>query len=119
RGSLMVLTFVPFRSEADLWPLIHRLRDSDIAVVVPKVNREQHSMELYVVVGAEDLEAGHWGIREPRAGMMPLQDDAKIDAVIVPGLAFDREGGRLGYGAGYYDRLFRRFEEEGLRTPIR
>jgi 5-formyltetrahydrofolate cyclo-ligase len=50
-------------------------------------------------------DAGSYGIREPDPAC-PLLDTSDIDVVLVPGLAFDRRGARLGRGAGYYDRLF-------------
>jgi 5-formyltetrahydrofolate cyclo-ligase len=54
---------------------------------------------------ASDTIAGRWGIREPDPQRCPPVRAEDLDAVLVPGLAFDASGGRLGYGAGYYDRL--------------
>jgi 5-formyltetrahydrofolate cyclo-ligase len=57
------------------------------------------------IEGFDELELGHYGIREPRANLIrPIPPD-EIDAVIVPAVAFDRQGHRLGYGGGYYDRF--------------
>jgi 5-formyltetrahydrofolate cyclo-ligase len=52
-----------------------------------------------------DLRAGTWGILEPDAARCPPATPAEIDFILVPGLVFDPDGGRVGYGAGYYDRL--------------
>jgi 5-formyltetrahydrofolate cyclo-ligase len=61
-----------------------------------------------------DLVNGVWGIREPRDDA-PQVAMADLDMVLMPGLAFDRSGNRLGYGAGYYDRLL----ASALRKPVR
>ena len=61
---------------------------------------------LYQVASLEtDLRPGTWGIPEPDPAHCGLAAPADIDFILVPGVAFDPDGGRLGYGAGYYDRL--------------
>ena len=60
-------------------------------------------MEVYRIFTLADLEAGKYGIREPRAGM-PLIQPEHIDLALVPCLTCNRRGQRLGYGGGYYDR---------------
>ena len=117
--QLTILTFIPFRSEVAIMPIVERLWAEGFRVASPKVNRAARELEWYHVSGRGDLEQGNWGIMEPVANEASKVDLSQIGAVIVPGLAFDLRGGRLGYGAGYYDRLFRRFEDEGLPFPVR
>ncbi|HQT25487.1 MAG TPA: 5-formyltetrahydrofolate cyclo-ligase, partial [Burkholderiales bacterium] len=70
-----------------------------------KLRKDRSGLDLHVVSNLEDgLEPGLWGIREPRGGGL-IEDFSLIDFVLVPGVAFSREGGRLGYGGGFYDRL--------------
>lgn len=66
-------------------------------------------MEFYVVNGENDLEADMYGIKAPAEGCKKLTDN-KNAVCIVPGLAFDKKGFRLGYGKGYYDRFLASFE---------
>jgi 5-formyltetrahydrofolate cyclo-ligase len=64
------------------------------------------SMTLHELQGWNQLIPGAYGIREPDPAMTPaLGDDAMPEVVFVPGLAFGRDGGRVGYGGGYYDRF--------------
>ncbi|WP_162551044.1 5-formyltetrahydrofolate cyclo-ligase [Paenibacillus tepidiphilus] len=100
-----VLAYVPFRSELDCRPLIEGAWAQGITVLVPRVIPESGAMSLHRITGWDELAPGTWGILEPPAAEN-LQPLLIPDAVIVPGLAFDRRGGRLGYGRGYYDRLY-------------
>ena len=65
------------------------------------VCREKGQMDAVRLYAREDLAPGAFGILEPRGEVVPPEE---IDLVLCPGLAFDRRGGRLGYGGGYYDR---------------
>ena len=64
-------------------------------------------MTLHLVNGTRDLTEGTWGIPEPseRVPVWPVSRYGELDLVLVPGLAFDGFGGRIGYGGGYYDRF--------------
>lgn len=88
-----------------------------ITVVYPLTNVETREMTLHRVASPADLRTGNYGIREPAPGL-PRVDPAEVDAALVPGLAWDRAGNRLGRGAGYYDRMFARPDWRGFRCGI-
>jgi 5-formyltetrahydrofolate cyclo-ligase len=74
-------------------------------VVVPRVDRNARMLDLHSIADLDrDVVPGHLDIPEPRAECPQVPRDA-IDFVLVPGVAFDLDGRRLGYGGGYYDRL--------------
>ena len=77
-----------------------------IATIYPRCLRETRAMVLHRVEKGEELRSGGaYGIREPDPAC-PVVDTSDVDVALVPGLAWDRFGSRLGRGAGYYDRLF-------------
>ena len=79
--------------------MIHAWENKKI-VVVPKVNG--NDMEFYVIKNMNDLEIQSFGIREPKHNF--VFDKNSIDLFLVPGVAFDMSGKRMGFGKGYYDR---------------
>jgi 5-formyltetrahydrofolate cyclo-ligase len=70
---------------------------------IPKVNNETSALEHFYFEGLHQLTTNTWGIQEPKQGI-PTEIE-KIDLVLVPLLAFDNHGHRVGYGKGYYDKF--------------
>jgi 5-formyltetrahydrofolate cyclo-ligase len=97
-----ILFFASFRSEVDTLPLIRQALSAGKRVVLPKVRGKELALFEIKELDA-DVSAGAWGISEPRENNPVAL--ASVDLIIVPGLAFDERGNRLGYGAGFYDKL--------------
>ncbi|MDR6878760.1 5-formyltetrahydrofolate cyclo-ligase [Bacillus sp. 3255] len=113
-----IMTYMPFRSEPDVAPLMEWCWQQGIRVLVPKVVVDTKTMNLHIIHTYDDLESGAWGIREPRSDV-PVEDDlSTISMIVVPGLAFDMDFGRLGYGGGFYDRFMQLFAARGLKRPF-
>ena len=112
-----VLSYMAFGSELDLDALHRELLQQGRLLVAPRVPAQGRVLELRQVADLkQDLAPSRWGIPEPLPERCPLVDPAQIDLVLVPGVAFDRWGNRLGYGAGFYDRLFLRLLPSALRV---
>lgn len=102
RDAAHVAVFWPMEKhrEVDLRPLDAALRERGARIAYPRCDMEGHRMTFHFVDAIESLVVAPMGYREPTA-TMPLAE--KLDVVIVPGLAFDDRGHRIGYGAGFYD----------------
>lgn len=94
-----VFCYVSFEEEVDTFSLIRQAFSDGKEVAVPKVNGSE--MEFYKIKSLEELQAGHYGILEPATN--EIEKDLE-GIIIVPGLAFDFQYNRMGYGGGYYDR---------------
>jgi 5-formyltetrahydrofolate cyclo-ligase len=104
-GARTLLLFASLPSEVHTDAIAAAARARGIVVTYPRCLPETREMRLHSVAAVDELRTGAYGIREPDEAACPLVGTEEIDAALVPGLAWDRAGGRLGRGAGYYDRL--------------
>ncbi|MGI9013739.1 MAG: 5-formyltetrahydrofolate cyclo-ligase [Phycisphaerales bacterium] len=114
-----VMLYMPLPSEVDVAPLAIRCFQHGKVVCVPRVDwdrREMTPLEIECFEDSERMEVDSHGIRSPRAGRLVLP--GLIDLVIVPGLAFDVRGNRLGRGGGFYDRFLARLNQSTKRIGI-
>ena len=98
-----VLAYSGFGSEIDTGTLIERIIADGKIAVLPRVDRATQALILHSVKSLGELVASKWGIREPPAEA-PAISASGIEFILMPGVAFDRSGNRLGYGRGYYDK---------------
>jgi 5-formyltetrahydrofolate cyclo-ligase len=106
RAAVTILGYCAFGSEPVTGFFLRTVLGAGKTLVLPRIDRATRALVLHRVDAPErQLRAGVWGIREPDASRCPPVDPAAVDFVLVPGVVFDREGGRIGYGGGYYDRL--------------
>ncbi len=104
-----VLFFISFRSEVDTLPMIRRALQEGKRACVPCTNADDKSMVASQLLDLEnDLRLGNYDILEPKHECLRPVPPEEIDVVLMPGVAFDLTGGRLGYGGGYYDRFLER-----------
>ncbi len=103
-GARTMLAFLPIPGEVDLSEMLERRLRAGDRVALPAIDWATRAMWPGLVSGLDDVDATRHGVRAARgdAPIVPVED---IDLVLVPGLGFDRNGGRLGRGAGFYDRF--------------
>ena len=114
KDAQKVMLYVDFRNEVQTGEMIIQALKEGKRVFVPITdikNRKLYPTEISKY--PEDLVEGTWGILEPKKGSIIEPD--KIDLVIVPGVAFDNLGNRLGYGGGFYDRFLTKVK---IGTPF-
>ncbi|MCR5607539.1 MAG: 5-formyltetrahydrofolate cyclo-ligase [Lachnospiraceae bacterium] len=112
----IILIYVSKGNEADTFFLINKALQDGKKVAVPKVI-SKGIMYFYYITSIEQLSPGSMGILEPDSDLCALLDkkDVKINDIFVcPGVAFDKEGSRLGYGGGFYDRYLRMFNNKKI-----
>jgi 5-formyltetrahydrofolate cyclo-ligase len=106
-ATTTVSGFAPLADEFRLWPLLRRLADARVPLALPVMAGKGKPLLFRAWQPGDVTAAGVWGIAEPTADKPCVEPDI----LLVPLLAFDRQGWRLGYGGGFYDRTLR-----GLRA---
>lgn len=99
-----IFAFVSFKSETDTHEIIKYAIQDGKTICVPRIKSKQKGIEIFKIDSFDQLEKGYFGILEPLESCIAV-DSKDIDLILMPGVAFDRQGGRLGYGAGFYDRF--------------
>ncbi len=103
-NAKVIFVYVSFGYEVDTHRIInHALKDNKI-VCVPKVLNRTEGMKAVKINSLEELKVSNFGVLEPESTINEVEP-LDIDLLLIPGLAFDENGGRLGYGAGYYDKF--------------
>ena len=105
RQAKTIHIFISKTDEPDTSPIIESAWESGKTVAVPCVVPESFELFHSQLKSFEDLSSGALGVLEPSPEGRIAMNPESFDLVIIPGVAFDRQGGRLGYGKGYYDRF--------------
>ena len=103
REAGTLLLYYPLADEVDVRPLIQEAYEGGKCVLLPVCKGDE--LELHRYGGEDSLSLGAFGIMEPRGPLFAEADYPDIQLAIIPGMAFDKAGYRLGRGKGYYDRL--------------
>lgn len=104
KNAKVIFTFVSYKSEVGTHQIIkHAIMDKKI-ICVPKIRSKEKGIEIFRINSMSELSVGYYGILEPLDNC-PAVSSEDLDLILMPGAAFDRQGGRVGYGMGYYDRF--------------
>jgi 5-formyltetrahydrofolate cyclo-ligase len=112
--GLVVMAFWSFGSEVPTGPILEALARRGDTTVLPAIAGGELEPRIYVP--GEPLRGTSFGAMEPAAGI--VLDPEDLDVVLVPGVAFDRRGMRVGYGGGFYDRLLPRTRRNAARIGV-
>lgn len=109
RRCRLLLAYYPIRGEIDVRPLVARAYADGKEVAFPVSDPKEHTMVFRTVPSLAELKAGAYGIPEPPCCFPSVQDFAE-SLCLVPALSFTKDGLRLGYGGGFYDRFLSDFD---------
>jgi 5-formyltetrahydrofolate cyclo-ligase len=107
QSDAVVSAFAPMADELRIWPLLRRLSGDGVRLALPVMQGKGNPLLFRAWTPGDAMDSGVWGIAEPKADKPALDPDI----LLMPLLAFDRQGWRLGYGGGFYDRTL-----QGLRA---
>ena len=110
KNAQVIYPYLAYNTEIDTRYIIEQAWRDGKTVAVPKV-LDSTTMEFYVISSFDDIETGYQGIPEPK-GCTTVSPKEVL--MIMPGLAFDRNHNRVGYGGGFYDRYLEKKENEGV-----
>ena len=103
KKSKKIFTYISFGSEVDTIKLINYSFSNNKEVYVPKINKQTKDMIALKIHNFNNMSVDKWGIIEPKS-VDKTNIGTDFDLIIMPGIAFDKQGNRVGYGGGYYDK---------------
>ena len=117
KSANKIFTYISYKSEVDTKAIITYSLNNNKEIYVPKINSQNKTMEAVRIHNFSELIVNKYGISEPS-----IVDKNNIgldfDLIIMPGVAFDREGNRLGYGGGYYDKYISHLNKEVNKVAL-
>ena len=112
RDARCLALYSAIHNEVSTDEIVEHALDNDKSLVFPRVIGEE--LEFVVIESPSELVPGAFGVKEPKGcSLVPVEN---IDLVVVPGVAFDKRGHRLGYGRGYYDRALTKCQSRCVKV---
>lgn len=97
--------YASVKNEVLTYDLFRHALEKGLHVYFPRV---EQGIKFYEVNGPEDLQKGSWGIPEPKRSCLEINlEEEHLDLLVIPGIAFSKDGSRVGYGKGFYDRAIK------------
>ncbi len=107
KNANYIMSYVSKPYEVDTWEIIKCSLEMGKKVAVPYVLKEERVMLPALILDPQELILGPYGVHQPHPDNIRQVDLSQIEIILVPGIAFDKAGNRLGHGKGYFDRFLR------------
>lgn len=114
----VIFIYVSYKNEVETHKIIKHALENGKKVCVPKIVSLKEGMEAVEIENLSELKVNKYGILEPEFNLEKIMAPDCIDLMIVPGVAFDRNGGRVGYGGGFYDRFINRLHKKVYKLAL-
>lgn len=119
KNANVIMAYVDFRNEVQTEKIIKAAIADGKRVVIPISVVATRQLILSEIINYDiELESGAYGILEPRTEYIREVDPDLVDLVLIPGVAFDERGFRVGYGGGYYDRFLNRVRPDATKIAL-
>ena len=109
KHSETILMYAPLAGEIDIMPIAERALEMGKKVAFPRCVEDPRNLDFKYVSSTDELRSGSYSIAEPTEEMKSVTDLSR-SICIIPGIVFDKEGYRVGYGKGYYDRFLAAYD---------
>jgi 5-formyltetrahydrofolate cyclo-ligase len=118
RKARVIASYVDKGNEVQTRPLIRKALASRKNVLVPIVNKERGNLDFSEIKSLDELVPGAFDIPEPKPDLRRLTDLETMEVVLVPGIAWDFDGYRVGWGKGYFDTVLKRLPDKSLAVGL-
>ncbi|EKQ52250.1 MULTISPECIES: 5-formyltetrahydrofolate cyclo-ligase [unclassified Clostridium] len=109
-----IFIYISYDSEIDTKSIICKALKDNKRIYIPRTEFETRIMDAVEIKSFDNLIETNYGLLEP-SKKDPHINPNELDLIVVPGVAFDRNGGRMGYGAGFYDRFFKKINGDNIK----
>lgn len=109
-----IFIYISYGSEINTRKIINKALKENKKIYVPRTEFKNRLMDAVEIKSLDNLTENSYGILEPLK-KEPYIEPGELDLIVVPGVAFDRNGGRMGYGAGFYDRYFKKINTDNIK----
>jgi len=115
RKAKNILLYHPIQNEVDTISLLSPTTKKTFCL--PRICGKTNHLHIHKITNSHELKTGRFNIQEPHS-KHPVIARKNIDLIITPGLAFDSQGNRIGYGKGYFDRLFKNLSTKAFKIAL-
>lgn len=113
-----IFIYISYASEINTKEIINKALKDNKKIYVPRTEFKSRNMDAVEITSLDNLLESTYGILEPSTEESKTEPN-ELDLIVVPGVAFDRNGGRMGYGAGFYDRYFKKINKENISKIVK
>ena len=118
KNAKRLMSFISFKDEIHTHEIIKTSISEGKSIVVPITFPERKELKVSEVLDFSELEIGFYDILTPKEEFIRFVDPSTIDLILMPGVVFAKDGYRIGYGGGYYDRFLSKLDKKVMKIAL-